>query len=61
MSKKHTPIAGGAWRVVDGVLVDEATVPAAPTQPPAAPATKAAASTHKPGKTRGTTEQSNEE
>lgn len=41
MTTKHTPTSGGAWRVIDGQLVDESVLPSepapAPEPPPQAP------------------------
>lgn len=51
MTKKPTPISGGAWRVIDGALVDE--TQAIPAPPPVAP--KAATPAAKPPRQRNTT------
>lgn len=51
MTNKPTPISGGAWRVIDGALVDE--TQARPAPPPVAP--KAVTDTPKPPRQRNTT------
>lgn len=41
MTTKHTPTSGGAWRVIDGQLIDESVPPAEPApvpEPPPPPA-----------------------
>lgn len=54
MTNKPTPISGGAWRVIDGALVDE--TKASPAPPPVAP--KASTEAAKPPRQRNTTTQS---
>ena len=34
MTTKHTPTSGGAWRVIDGQLIDESVLPAEPAPAP---------------------------
>lgn len=51
MTNKPTPTSGGAWRVIDGVLVDEAK--ASPAPPEIAP--KVAAEPAKPPRQRTNT------
>lgn len=37
MTTKHTPTSGGAWRVIDGQLIDESVLPAEPAPAPEPP------------------------
>lgn len=45
MTTKHTPTSGGAWRVIDGQLVDESVLPAEPAPAPEPPPPPASSQT----------------
>lgn len=49
MPTSHTPTSHGTWRVIDGQLVDESTLPLpdAPANPPLPPVTPAPKSTRR--------------